>query len=108
MVPHCVPSQAWLRGSSGPSRRIAGGTGGRRPEPRHGLGGAGDRQGLAQPSWSPPAPAARPLAHADVLVQNLQPGQAEAVGLGAAAILEANPQLVYASIGAFGVAGPLR
>ena len=41
------------------------------------------------------------------LVQKLWPGQVAAGGLGAAAMLEANPLLVYASIGAFGAAGPL-
>ncbi len=45
---------------------------------------------------------------ADVLIQNLRPGQAEAMGLGAAALLAENPRLIHASIGAFGASGPLK
>jgi crotonobetainyl-CoA:carnitine CoA-transferase CaiB-like acyl-CoA transferase len=37
------------------------------------------------------------ITRADVLVQTLRPGQAEAVGLGAGAMLEVNPRLVCAS-----------
>ncbi len=44
---------------------------------------------------------------ADVVLQNLRPGQADAVGLGAAALLERKPSLVYCNIGAFGAQGPL-
>ncbi len=43
----------------------------------------------------------------DVVLQNLRPGQADAVGLGAAALLERKPSLVYCNVGAFGAQGPL-
>jgi crotonobetainyl-CoA:carnitine CoA-transferase CaiB-like acyl-CoA transferase len=45
---------------------------------------------------------------ADVLIQNMRPGQAETLGFGAKALLEANPRLVHATIAAFGQAGPLK
>jgi crotonobetainyl-CoA:carnitine CoA-transferase CaiB-like acyl-CoA transferase len=45
---------------------------------------------------------------ADVLVQSLRPGAAEAHGFGAAAVRARKPELVYCSIGAFGSRGPLR
>jgi crotonobetainyl-CoA:carnitine CoA-transferase CaiB-like acyl-CoA transferase len=44
---------------------------------------------------------------ADVLVQSLRPGLAERLGLGADALRERNPRLVYCSIGAYGHVGPL-
>ncbi len=44
---------------------------------------------------------------ADVVIQNLRPGQADELGLGAAAMLEVNPSLVYCNMGAFGARGPL-
>jgi crotonobetainyl-CoA:carnitine CoA-transferase CaiB-like acyl-CoA transferase len=44
---------------------------------------------------------------ADVLIQNLRPGQAEKIGLGADALCAENPRLIYATIGAFGDKGPL-
>jgi len=44
---------------------------------------------------------------ADVLIQNLRPAQADKLGLDAASLLAANPRLIYATIGAFGRAGPL-
>jgi crotonobetainyl-CoA:carnitine CoA-transferase CaiB-like acyl-CoA transferase len=44
----------------------------------------------------------------DVVIQNLKPGQAEALGFGAAELCAANPRLIHASIGAFGKAGPLK
>lgn len=47
------------------------------------------------------------VANADVVLQNLRPGQADAVGLGAAALLERKPALVYCNVGAFGARGPL-
>jgi crotonobetainyl-CoA:carnitine CoA-transferase CaiB-like acyl-CoA transferase len=44
---------------------------------------------------------------ADVAVQSLRPGAAERLGFGPAALRARNPRLVYATIGAFGRAGPL-
>ena len=43
----------------------------------------------------------------DVVVQNLRPGQADELGLGAAELVAAKPSLVYCNIGAFGARGPL-
>ncbi len=43
----------------------------------------------------------------DVFLQGLRPGLAEELGLGAAAVRERNPRLVYCSIGAYGRVGPL-
>jgi crotonobetainyl-CoA:carnitine CoA-transferase CaiB-like acyl-CoA transferase len=54
------------------------------------------------------AVARRLAARADVFVQSLQAGAAEALGLGAAEARAANPRLIYCSIGAFGARGPLR
>ena len=45
--------------------------------------------------------------HADVVLQNLRPGQADEVGVGAAALLAKKPSLIYCNIGAFGARGPL-
>jgi formyl-CoA transferase/CoA:oxalate CoA-transferase len=45
---------------------------------------------------------------AQVLVQSLRPGAAEAHGFGYDAVHARNPRLVYCSIGAFGSTGPLR
>lgn len=44
---------------------------------------------------------------ADVVVQNLRPGQADALGLGSEALLRLKPSLVYCNLGAFGARGPL-
>jgi crotonobetainyl-CoA:carnitine CoA-transferase CaiB-like acyl-CoA transferase len=44
---------------------------------------------------------------ADVVLQNMRPGQADALGLGAQALTAVKPALVYCSIGAFGQRGPL-
>jgi crotonobetainyl-CoA:carnitine CoA-transferase CaiB-like acyl-CoA transferase len=44
---------------------------------------------------------------ADVFLQSLRPGAAERQGLGAPALRQRNPRLVYCSIGAFGSRGPL-
>ncbi len=41
---------------------------------------------------------------ADVVLQNLRPGQAEALGLGAGALTARKPSLVFCNIGAFGAA----
>ena len=45
--------------------------------------------------------------HADVVLQNLRPGQIEALGLDAEALLARKPALVYCNVGAFGANGPL-
>jgi len=47
------------------------------------------------------------VARADVVLQNLRPGQAEAIGLGPVALRAKKPALVYCNIGAFGAKGPL-
>jgi formyl-CoA transferase/CoA:oxalate CoA-transferase len=44
---------------------------------------------------------------ADVFLQSLRPGLAERLGLGAEALGERNPRLVYCAIGAYGGVGPL-
>ena len=44
---------------------------------------------------------------ADVVLQNLRPGQADALGLGAEALRRRKPSLVYCNLGAFGARGPL-
>jgi crotonobetainyl-CoA:carnitine CoA-transferase CaiB-like acyl-CoA transferase len=46
-------------------------------------------------------------ARADVVLQNMRPGQVEAVGLGADALRARKPSLVYCNMGAFGNRGPL-
>jgi crotonobetainyl-CoA:carnitine CoA-transferase CaiB-like acyl-CoA transferase len=48
------------------------------------------------------------IADADVLVQNLRPGAIEDLGLGAAALTQRFPRLVYCSVWAFGSTGPMR
>jgi crotonobetainyl-CoA:carnitine CoA-transferase CaiB-like acyl-CoA transferase len=48
------------------------------------------------------------VAHADVFIQNLRPGNADELGIGPASLLEINPRLVYCSIAAFGHKGPLQ
>jgi crotonobetainyl-CoA:carnitine CoA-transferase CaiB-like acyl-CoA transferase len=47
------------------------------------------------------------LEKAHVVVQNLRPGQVEALGIGAEEFIEKKPSLVYCNMGAFGRAGPL-
>ncbi len=50
---------------------------------------------------------ARDLAlQADVLLENFRPGVMDRLGLGSAALLAANPKLVYASISGYGQQGP--
>lgn len=44
---------------------------------------------------------------ADVVLQNMRPGQVDALGLGAAALRARKPALVYCNLGAFGSIGPL-
>ncbi len=48
------------------------------------------------------------IARADVFVQNLAPGAADRLGLGAGAMCAAHPRLIYASISGYGEAGPYR
>jgi len=48
------------------------------------------------------------VARADVVLQNLRPGQADALGLGAQALRSKKPLLIYCNIGAFGARGPLK
>lgn len=48
------------------------------------------------------------LEHADVVIQNLKPGNLEGHGLGAKALTAARPSLIYCNVGAFGSSGPLR
>lgn len=45
---------------------------------------------------------------ADVFVQNLAPGAADRMGLGAAALMAANPRLVVCDISGYGNSGPYR
>ena len=45
--------------------------------------------------------------HADVVLQNLRPGQVEGLGLDAVSLLAKKPSLVYCNVGAFGARGPL-
>jgi crotonobetainyl-CoA:carnitine CoA-transferase CaiB-like acyl-CoA transferase len=52
--------------------------------------------------------ALRLIARADVVVQNLRPGAAEALGLGADALRERQPALVYVSISGFPAGAPSR
>lgn len=47
------------------------------------------------------------VGHADVVLQNLRPGQVDALGLGASQLLERKPSLIYCNLGAFGAPGPL-
>lgn len=48
------------------------------------------------------------LEHADVVIQNLKPGNLESHGLGAQALSAEKPSLIYCNLGAFGANGPLR
>jgi crotonobetainyl-CoA:carnitine CoA-transferase CaiB-like acyl-CoA transferase len=44
----------------------------------------------------------------DVVLQNMRPGAAVRLGLGAEALIERNPRLVYCNLHAFGAQGPLK
>jgi crotonobetainyl-CoA:carnitine CoA-transferase CaiB-like acyl-CoA transferase len=44
---------------------------------------------------------------ADVVLQNMRPGQVDALGIGARALRARKPSLVYCNLGAFGAVGPL-
>lgn len=46
--------------------------------------------------------------NADVVLQNLRPGNLDRYGLGAQDLTELCPSLVYCNLGAFGATGPLR
>ena len=46
--------------------------------------------------------------HADVMIQNMRPGAIDKLGLGAQALREAKPSLIYCDLGAYGRTGPLR
>ena len=48
------------------------------------------------------------LERADVVIQNLKPGNLESHGLGAQALSAEKPSLIYCNLGAFGANGPLR
>ena len=50
--------------------------------------------------------ARRLAAEADVVIENFRPGVMDRLGLGAAALCELNPRLVYASISGYGQDGP--
>lgn len=43
---------------------------------------------------------------ADIVLQNMRPGSADTLGLGATSLLAAKPALIYCNIGAFGRTGP--
>ena len=45
---------------------------------------------------------------ADVVLQNLRPGQVKEFGLDAASLMASKPQLIYCNLGAFGNAGPFK
>lgn len=48
------------------------------------------------------------LDKADVVVQNLRPGQVDKLGLDGATLRSAKPSLIYCNMGAFGHTGPLK
>lgn len=50
----------------------------------------------------------RLIATADMLVHNMRPGTAEALGLGADEVRTINPAIIYCDMGAYGREGPLR
>ncbi|MBW8268837.1 CaiB/BaiF CoA transferase family protein [Caldovatus aquaticus] len=50
----------------------------------------------------------RLLETADILIHNLRPGAAEALGLGPEEVCARHPRLIYCAMGAFGHKGPLR
>ena len=47
------------------------------------------------------------VARADVVIQNLRPGQVDQLGIGARDLLALKPSLIYCNMGAFGAKGPL-
>ena len=46
------------------------------------------------------------LAHADIMLHNLRPGAAEALGIGAQTVTARHPHLIYCEMSAFGHVGP--
>jgi crotonobetainyl-CoA:carnitine CoA-transferase CaiB-like acyl-CoA transferase len=46
--------------------------------------------------------------HADIVIQNLRPGQVEKLGIDGASLLQKKPSLIYCNLGAFGNRGPLK
>ncbi|MGB6457271.1 MAG: CaiB/BaiF CoA-transferase family protein [Streptosporangiaceae bacterium] len=48
------------------------------------------------------------IQHADVFVQNLAPGAADRLGLGAAALRAGHPRLIHCSVSGYGPDGPYR
>lgn len=50
----------------------------------------------------------RIIASADVFIQNLAPGAAERLGLGAERLRELNPRLIHVSVSGYGSSGPMR
>lgn len=48
----------------------------------------------------------RLIERADVLVENLRPGELERIGFGAEAAMTLNPRLIYASVSGWGQSGP--
>jgi crotonobetainyl-CoA:carnitine CoA-transferase CaiB-like acyl-CoA transferase len=48
------------------------------------------------------------VAEADIVIQNLRPGQVEKLGIDADTLLALKPSLIYCNLGAFGREGPLK
>jgi len=48
------------------------------------------------------------VAEADVVIQNLRPGQVEKLGIDGPTLLALKPSLIYCNLGAFGREGPLK
>lgn len=46
--------------------------------------------------------------HADIVIQNLRPGQVEKLGIDASRLLQQKSSLIYCNLGAFGNKGPLK
>ncbi len=48
------------------------------------------------------------VGQADIVIQNLRPGQVDKLGLDGPGLLKLKPSLIYCNLGAFGNAGPLK
>lgn len=48
------------------------------------------------------------VGEADIVIQNLRPGQVEALGIDGETLLKLKPSLIYCNLGAFGREGPLK